>query len=200
MKIIDEIRTDSFLYKYLYHWGNTPKRIDIYYLGCRFVIEPFIWLGMFLLVALIAIGASIAWLMWELAQIVFGFLFAARPMWFSSDYDRKEDFVDRQNPWLVHYKHWPKLRGSRIWPISILAICLITYLEYLSFNWRPILTSVVTVGLLVIFLIAYSVVFFFTKGESWPLMKESVVAWKRGFFREIKIIDNDKEDSNETVA
>lgn len=198
MKRINEIRTDSLLYKYLYSWGNSPKRVDICSLRWRFLIAPFIWLGLFLIVALVTIGASMIWLALESVQVALGFLFAARPMWFSSDYDRKEDLVDRQNPWLVYYKHWPKLRGSRIWPISILAICLIVYLGYLSFGWQPFWTSVVVAGLLMILLVVYSIVFFFTKSISWPLVKESVAAWKRGFCREIKIVS--KEDSNETVA
>jgi len=173
-----EVRKTSFVYKVAYAWDESsqkPVKTNLCRLFWRFIFSIFImWpLGQPFLKLIIGI-------IWVLA-----FLFSKRPDWENGP---PEDlFPD--------YKRWPRFRGHRVWPVTVILGAILVWLVFGSIKdlvaylpWGDILIYIswgymLIYSLIVAGIVACLIFSFicrrFSKSETWKFVKEYVLAKKK---------------------
>lgn len=107
------INRNGFLFRYAY-WFKAKKRRPETVSLCRLFWR---------LVFITLLGMPLWWLVWAPFGLAVGFPFAHRPRFLESDgcTDSRNDFPSAE-PWdaLVPYRHWLRIKGSRILPLPLL--------------------------------------------------------------------------------
>lgn len=182
----------SWLYKYCYgpfdyfNFLGAPSKISTCSLGARFLLMPVLMPVLCALVIFLAILLALA----IAVLFIIGFFFAARPAIFSEE-ERDED------PLLIYYKHWPRWRGRRVWPISVIGALTVPFLFGVFICTIPSMSTTAhwISGLAVLSafsVIVVSVLFtVYSRSDNWKAVKQGLKDWKDGVCREVELVEKD---------
>lgn len=166
-----KVKKDGWIRKITaYDKDNLPRNINLHELLRRTLFMLFIgWPMAIILFAAVAV-------IYVLLYFV-GFWFALRPV------TRKDGLVYN---WLIPIRRWPKIKGHRIWPLTVLVLYAVSYAIWQYFS--GVTVAVVAVATLLIIASGYITAKFF-KPELWKLTKAYISGKYHKLFLPVEFVD-----------
>lgn len=179
-----QLDKNSLLYKHCF--GRTfpfPKKISTCMVGRYFLLMPIFYL------VISAVFVSVFGILYPLGFVI-GFFFAYHPPITKKEFDEVLNYMNNEFP-VVHYKHWPKWRGHKIWPISVIGVLAVLYLVGMAGYYGPAWVLIlIAVSILVVFAVTCLSILLFN-GNNWKAMRQWFKDWKKQVCKEVEITGGD---------